>query len=379
VSTGSSEMNDKKVYFKNAALIGTGLIGGSIGIALRERGLVEKVTCYDRDPEAGAEAVGRGAADAVTASASAAVNDADLVILAVPVLSTLEILREILPFVKKGALITDVGSTKGSIMAAVEQLLPASVSYIGGHPMAGSEESGIRGADPALLENAIYVITPGPATQDIVVDKLTNLIEEIGAQPLQLDPLSHDRIVAMVSHLPHITAAALVQSVAGAGDMELIRTLAAGGFRDSTRIALSSPEVWRDICISNRWALLSALKVFKQSLDSIEEYLTEPNAEAVEEYLSQSRDYRNSIPHRGRGILPEIYEVIVLVRDTPGIIGKVTTLLGEENINIDAIEILHVRELSGGSIRIGFKNRELQKQAADLLNSQGYSTHSVIN
>lgn len=376
MSTGSSE---NKVIFKNAALIGTGLIGGTIGLALRERGLVEKVTCYDREPETGAEAVARGAADAVAGSASAAVNNADLIILAVPVLSTLDILKEILPFVKKDALITDVGSTKGSIMAAVEQFLPASVSYIGGHPMAGSEESGIRGADPALLENAIYVITPGPATPAKIVDKLTNLIEEIGAQPLKLDPLSHDRIVAMVSHLPHITAAALVQSVAGVGDMELIRTLAAGGFRDSTRIALGSPEVWRDICISNRWALLTALKTFKQSLDSIEKYLTEPNANAVEEYLSQSRDYRNSIPHRGRGILPEIYEVIVLVRDTPGIIGKMTTLLGDKNINIDAIEILHVRELSGGSIRLGFKSREMQKKAVDLLNSQDYSTHSVNN
>lgn len=371
----ADSFNSKNIFDK-AALIGTGLIGGSIGLALREKKMVKIITCYDRDPEAAAEAVALSAADRVVKSAAEAVKDADLIILAVPVLSTLDILKEILPEVKDGALITDVGSTKGSIMATVEKLLPQSVSYIGGHPMAGSEESGIRGADPALLENAIYVLTPGPGTPENVIKKFTDLIEGTGAQPLILDPLAHDRMVAMVSHLPHISAAALVQSVAGAGDIELIRTLAAGGFRDSTRIALGNPEVWRDICVSNRWALLSALKIFKQSLETIENYLKEPNAEAVEEFLTQSRDYRNSIPHRGRGILPEVYDVIVLVRDSPGVIGKITTLLGEEGINIDAIEILHIRELSGGSIRLGFRSREQQNKALKVLNSQGYKAYS---
>lgn len=372
----SAGLSDRKYYFQQAALIGTGLIGGSIGLALRENKLVAHVTCYDRDPEAAVEAVACGAADAYAESASLAVKDADLVILAVPVLSTIEILKEILPALKDGVLITDVGSTKGSIMAAVEQLLPPSAAYIGGHPMAGSEEAGIKGADPGLLENAIYVLTPGPQTSPDAVDKLSAMLGKTGAQPLILDPLTHDRVVALVSHLPHITAAALVQSLAGAGDIELIRTLAAGGFRDSTRIALGNPEVWRDICISNRWALLSALKSFKASLDILEQHLTEPNAGAVQEYLLQARDYRKTIPHRGRGILPELFDIIVLVRDTPGVIGKLTCLLGDEGVNIDAIEILHVRELAGGSIRLGFRSREQQQQALKLLNSSGYRTHA---
>ncbi len=373
MSAASSEHN---FYYRKVALLGTGLIGGSIGLALREKRLVENICCYDLNPESSAEAVKLGAADTAAKSAQEAVKDAGLIILAVPVLSTVEVLKEILPAVKGGALITDVGSTKGSTMAAVEQLLPPSVHYIGGHPMAGSEVSGIRGADPALLENAIYVLTPGPDTPQGVVDKLTALLEEAGAQPLTLDPLSHDRAVALVSHLPHIIAATLVQSVAGAGDMELVRTLAAGGFRDSTRIALGHPEVWRDICISNRWPLLSALKSFRSSLDALEKYLTEPNAEAVEEYLLQARDYRSAIPYRGRGILPDLYELIVLVKDTPGVIGHLTGLLGKAKINIDAIEILHVRELAGGSIKIGFKERGQQEEAAKLLNAKGYQTLS---
>ncbi len=362
-------------FYRKTAIIGTGLIGGSIGIALRERCLVEEITGYDHDLETCTRAVERGAIDKTAASVLEAVQGADLIILAVPVLSTVELLKEILPAAGKGALVTDVGSTKAWIMEAVETIIPEGVSFIGGHPMAGSEESGIRGADPALLENAIYVLTPRPTTPKEVTAKLSNMLEEAGAQPIILDSLTHDRVVASVSHLPHLTAAALVQSVVGTDDLELVRTLAAGGFRDSTRIALGNPDVWRDICISNRWALLAALKRYKESLNSLEKHLTAPNAEAMEEYLQQARDYRSNIPHRGRGILPEIFDVIVLVRDTPGVIGEITTNLGEAGINIDAIEILHVRELAGGSIRIGFRSKENQQKAVNLLTKKGYRTH----
>ena len=372
MSDGSSE---KKFFFDQVALIGVGLIGGSIGLALREKQLVGKIACYDLNQEAAREAVEYGAADIFTQTATEAVQDADLVILAVPVLKTMALIREILPAVKTGALITDVGSTKGAIMAAIEQILPTSVYYIGGHPMAGSEESGISGADPALLENAIYVLTPGPHTPVQILEQLSRMLSEIGSEPIVIDPLNHDRVVALVSHLPHLTAAALVQSVTDAGEKELIHTLAAGGFRDSTRIALGNPDVWRDICISNRWALLAALKGFRKKLDTVEKYLTEQDGDAIYEYLLRARDYRGSIPHRGRGILPEIYELVVLVRDTPGAIGKLTGLLGDAGINIDAIEIIHVRELAGGSIRLGFRDRETRHKATDLLKSNNYPTH----
>ena len=361
-----------RVLFRRAALLGTGLIGGSIGMALREKGLVSTITGFDRDEANSRKAVQRKAVDLTADSAVKAIRDADLVILAVPVISAVEVLQEIMPAVGSGTIITDVGSTKSAIMAAVEQILPAGASFIGGHPMAGSEESGIESADPGLLENAIYVLTPAPGTSGQAVGKLSTLVEEIGSQPIILDPLKHDRIVALISHLPHITAASLVQSVAGAEDMELVRTLAAGGFRDSTRIALGNPDIWRDICISNRWALLAALKSFKASIDRMEKYLAEPNAEGIKEYLLQARDYRSAIPHRGRGILPEIYTLIVLVRDTPGVLAKITGLLGDAGINIDAIEIMHIRELSGGSIRLGFKTKKQQQKALHLLKEKGY-------
>ncbi len=371
----SAGLSDHRFYFEKVALIGAGLIGGSIALALREQKLVGEVNCYDLNQEACREAVECGAADYFFQTATAAVQDADLIIIAVPVLKTLELIKEILPAVKEGALITDVGSTKGAIMAAVEQILPPSVHYIGGHPMAGSEESGISGADPALLEKAIYVLTPGLGTPSPVIERLCKLISKTGAEPIIIDPLNHDRVVALVSHLPHLAAASLVQSVTDAGERELIDTLAAGGFRDSTRIALGNPEVWRDICISNRWALLAALKGFRKNLDLVEKYITEQDGDAIHEYLLRAREYRSSIPHRGRGILPELHELIVLIRDTPGAIGKLTGLLGGAEINIDAIEIIHVRELAGGSIRLGFRDRETRHQALELLKCNGYPTH----
>ncbi len=371
----SADLSDRGFFFEKVALIGAGLIGGSIAIALREKKLVKEINCYDLNQAAGLKAVEYGAVDRCLQTASEAVEEADLVILAVPVLKTLDLLKEILPAVKTGALITDVGSTKGAIMAAIEQVLPASVYYIGGHPMAGSEESGISGADPALLENAVYVITPGPNSPESVVDNLCRMLLEIGAEPIIVDPLVHDRVVALVSHLPHLAAAVLVQSVTDSSEKELIHTLAAGGFRDSTRIALGNPDVWRDICISNRWALLSALKGFRKNLDTVEKLLSDQDSEAIYEYFLQAKEYRSSIPHRGRGILPEIYELVVLVKDTPGAIGKLTGLLGDAEINIDAIEIMHVRELAGGSIRLGFRDRETRLKALDLLKSNSYPTH----
>lgn len=370
-----SSSNHTGFYYTRAALIGTGLIGGSLGIALREKGLVSEIVGFDRDSGAVKDALKKGAIDRTANTPVEAVKKADLVILAVPVLSTLDLLKEISLSVEKETLITDVGSTKAWIMEAVENVLPEEATFIGGHPMAGSEESGIAGADPALLENAIYVLTPGTKTDPKHTERLSSMISAIRAEPLILEPLAHDRIVASVSHLPHLTAAALVQSVAGTDDLELIKTLAAGGFRDSTRIALGNPDIWRDIFISNRWALLAALKRYKESLTNLEQYLTALNAEGLEEYLQQARDYRKTIPYRGRGILPEVYDVIVLVRDTPGIIGKLTTLLGDAGINIDAIEILHVRELAGGSIRIGFKSRDNRQKAIEMLDQHGYTFH----
>jgi len=368
--------SDKGFIYNQVALIGTGLIGGSLGIALREKRLVKEVVGFDQEKCALEEAIKRGAVDRAASSLAEAVKASDLVILAIPVSNTLEVLKSILPFLKQDTVITDVGSTKTSIMKKTAGLFPPSVHFIGGHPMAGSEESGIKGADPALLENAIYVLTPAADCPSEVVEKLKHILEETGAEPLVLNPEEHDRVVASVSHLPYVVAAALTRSVAGAENVELVRTLAAGGFRDSTRIALSSPELWRGICLSNREELGKALLSFQDSISRIQKHLLDCDQDAIEEFFREARDYRSNIPYRGRGILPELYEVIVLIKDIPGAIGHLTTILGNSGVNIDAIEILHVRELAGGSIRLGFRSIDQQQKAIKLLDEKGYSYYS---
>ncbi len=361
--------------YNRVALIGTGLIGGSLGIRLRERRLAGDVTGYDRDPAALKQAVERGAVDRAAASAVEAVQGAALVILAVPVLSVAAVVRQIKPALEEGAVVTDVGSTKSEIMREVEPLMPPGVYFIGGHPMAGSEESGMKGADPALLENAIYVLTPGKEVPEAAVEKLFGLIEAAGAQPLLLEAQRHDHLAAAVSHLPHLMAAALVDCALRSEEAEMIKTLAAGGFRDTTRVALGNPEIWRDICVSNRTQLVEAIASLESIIGEVKRLLGRSDGRALEQFFSRAREFRRRVPQRGRGILPELFEVVALVADTPGVIGRLAGLLGEAGINISSIEILHVRELEGGSIRLGFRDRDQQEAALVALREQGYRVH----
>lgn len=361
--------------YRRVALIGCGLIGGSLGIRLRERRLAGVITGFDRDEKALKQAVERGAVDRAASSAREAVQGAELVVLAVPVLSIAGLVREIAPALEQGAVVTDAGSTKSGVMRQVALLLPPGTYFIGGHPMAGSEESGMQGADPALLENAIYVLTPGKDVPEVVVERLFALLEAAGAQPLLLDAEFHDRLVAAISHLPHLTAVALVVCASRMGETEMIKTLAAGGFRDTTRVALGNPKIWRDICISNRNHLVEAVSSLEEVLAEIKGLLMQADGPALEQFFNQARDFRRTVPHRGRGILPELFEVVALVPDTPGVIGRLAGLLGEAGINIASIEILHVRELEGGSIRLGFRHREQQEAALAALKEHGFRVH----
>ncbi|HPT33294.1 MAG TPA: prephenate dehydrogenase [Bacillota bacterium] len=369
-------MSSRGAVYRRTALLGTGLIGGSLGIRLRERRLVREIVGYDRDAGSLALALERGAIDRGASSAVEAVRGAQLVVLAVPVLSVVDLVREILPALEPGAVITDVSSTKQQIMEELTPLLSGrQVYFIGGHPMAGSEESGIRGADPALLESAIYLLSPARGTPEEILERLVGLVEATGAQPLIIEPEEHDRLVALASHLPHLVAGALVHSTLSGGEEEMVRTLAAGGFRDTTRVALGSPEIWRDICLSNRQALARALEAFQGVLERLRRQLERGDAAALEQFFRQAREYRRRVPHRGRGILPELFELVVLVPDTPGVIGRLATLLGETGINIASIEILHVRELEGGSLRLGFREEEHREAALELLRRKGYRAH----
>lgn len=361
--------------FGKVALLGTGLMGGSLGMALRERRIVEEVWGYDRDPGVLETARDRGAVDHFSTNLKDVVQGADLVVLAVPVTSCLEIAARIRPYLSPGTILTDLGSTKSRLVEQISPVLPHGSIYIGGHPMTGSEESGIEAADPLLWENAIYILTPTPETPHEALSRLRAMVEGIGSQPVFLSPLEHDRLVGLVSHLPHMAAVSLVQVAAGDEREEMVHLLAAGGFKDTTRVAMGNPEIWTDICITNHEVLDRLLAGYIREIESLRGVIRDRNREKLRKILLSARDFRRGVPYRGKGILPEILDIVVLVRDTPGTIGKIATTLGEAGINISEIEILHVREEEGGSIRLGFRQESHRDQALRLLLEEGYRVH----
>ena len=238
--------------FEQVVIIGVGLIGGSLGMAIRKHRLAKQVIGIDLDTQSLALAQDLGAVD-MWDTEYTAVEDGDLVILAAPISANLEILEKISPLLAPQALITDVGSTKGEFISHAERMMAGRSMFVGGHPMAGAEAGGVRRADPYLFENAYYILTPTEKTAPQALAAMEELVKGIGAKPLFLDPQTHDLVVAAISHLPHLAAAALVQAAA-AVDVEYPVTLAlaAGGFKDTTRIASGDPALWREICFSNK-------------------------------------------------------------------------------------------------------------------------------
>ncbi len=355
--------------------MGLGLMGGSMGMALRERRLAREVTGFDRDEETLRLAREKGAVDESFASPGEAVKGAGLIVLAVPVKHCSELLLRCREHISPGAVVTDLGSTKEYLVKEIKENLPPGVHYTGGHPMTGSDEWGIRAAEPTLWENAIYVLTPSADTPDKAVEGLKKIITGIGAQVLLMSPANHDRLVALVSHLPHLVAVALVSMAAKGERKEMVQTLAAGGFRDTTRVAMGNPEIWRDICVTNREAIDFFMSSYIKELEQLRQVIRDNNESELERILEFASEYRKEIPHRGRSILPEVFEVVALVKDTPGTIGRIATLLGDKGLNISSIEILHVREEEGGSIKLGFRDRPGQEQAVEVLRKHGYRAH----
>lgn len=252
--------------FQRAALIGVGLIGGSLGMALRARGLAREVVGIMRAEPAIAHAQQRGAIDRGTMDPAAGVQDADLVVLAVPPEHVVPMAERVVPHLARGALLTDVASVKAGIVRSIDALLPPARSaiFVGGHPMAGNEGQGIAAADPRLFEGAAYLITPAPRTSRAAVDRLAELARGIGAVPVEMAPDAHDHAVALVSHLPYLVAAALVGATGEAAP-------AVGpAFLGATRVAGSPVPLWAQICRLNREQIRAALRAFREELARLE-------------------------------------------------------------------------------------------------------------
>ncbi|WP_054697393.1 prephenate dehydrogenase [Syntrophomonas palmitatica] len=332
----------------NIYIIGLGLIGGSLGLALKDSPMAGRIAGTDTDTSTVKKALEMGAIDEYMGIAQG-IPEADAVFLCTPLGSYPKIVETIAPLLKTGAVVSDVGSTKEGVMNLF-QSLPQNVWKIGGHPMAGAEIKGINGADRYLFENAVYILTPHQETPPHILESFTALLETTGARMKILSSTRHDEIVASISHLPHLAAVAMV-NLTGGDDEHLM--MAAGGFRDTTRIASSNPELWEDILFSNREHLVKRLDELILSLDKMKAALLDGDKETMFYCLGQAKEIRDRIPRVHRGLMPGISELVCIVPDKPGIIGQLGAILSKDNINIVDIEILRVREGDGGTIRLG--------------------------
>lgn len=277
------------------AIIGVGLIGGSFGMALKSRHLAGEVIGIGRNPERLKLAVELGAVDSWSDDLEA-VSGTDLVYISVPVGLELRYMEQIIPYMKPGSVITDAGSTKAEICRGADRLMPDGVFFVGAHPMAGSEATGVEAAVPDLFVNAACVLTPTERTDPQALDLVRRVSEAVGSRVIEMDPESHDRAVAVISHLPHLLAAALA-SLAGersSSDPRVLE-LVAGSFKDMTRVAGSSPVLWRDICLSNADALRAAASEFGSILQQGLDAVSSGNPDAVESWFASARRVKDSI------------------------------------------------------------------------------------
>jgi prephenate dehydrogenase len=316
---------------RRAAVIGTGLIGGSIGLALRSRGW--HVTGSDAVPGRAGRALELGAIDAVGGD-----PEAEVTFIATPVSEVVVAARTVLTDGGRGPsrVVTDVGGVKGPIVAAVDD-----PRFVGGHPMAGSEQEGIDGADPELFAGATWVLTPTDSTDPDAFMRLRAVVTSLGADVVAVPPERHDDLVAVVSHVPHLAAAALMGLASEEAEHHgaLLR-LAAGGFRDMTRVAAGHPGIWPDICAENAAAIVTALDHLATDLSKVRDVVASGDRAALIGILERAREARRNLP--ARLSRPEdLVEIRVPVPDRPGVLAEVTTLAGELGVNIEDLEIAH--------------------------------------
>ena len=360
------------------AILGTGLIGGSLGLAWAQRRPDTTIVGHDR-PEVLEEAEARGVIDAKAAAPITAVHDADLVVLATPVATTLRLLDTIAEDLPDGCIVTDVASVKQPVLEQAEDVLPDSVQFLGGHPMAGAEHSGIEHADPLLFENAVYSLCLPAGTDEAALDAslapLVDLVEDTGGRPLVLDADRHDRLVAAVSHVPQLLSVALVNLVATTEDEdedELALQLAGGGFRDMTRIATSPFKMWRDVLVGNEGAIHDALSRLRRLLREMRNRLIEGDLEALGDLFEDACSARDAIPQDSKGFLHPLFDIYVRAPDEPGVIHDLTEHLLEADINIKDIELQTIREGTGGTFRLAFEEASDAEAAASVLSEAGY-------
>jgi prephenate dehydrogenase len=355
------------------AVIGVGMMGGSLALAARERARVDEVVGFDTDGTALEIALDQGVITEVAASASEAAAYADLAVVSTPVRSIPALVEECAAAEPRPRLISDMGSTKSAITRSLSPL--ARSLFIGGHPICGAADSGVRYARADLFEGATYFLCTTGAAFPKLYEMLQRFVLDIGGRPAHIDAAAHDRIMAVVSHLPHVVANILMEHAGGfqAGGKRALHCVGSS-FKDLTRVAGANPPMWRDIFLENKEALAESLSFLQQELDGFSSRLETGDESSIAEAIQKAASYREELLEY-EDITPQtLYKVTARIPDQPGVLSQVMTALGDAHINVEDLTLHHVSRSVGGDLVLFIAGREVAETAGVLLGDLGFPT-----
>ena len=358
------------------SILGLGLIGGSLAKALKNSSREIEITGFDKDPVS-EQALELKIIDKKINSISDSLGS-DIIFLCLPTNLSLEYFKILAPQLKEGEIISDVCGVKGifedewkKIMASIPIFVgKSSGSYIGGHPMTGKEKGGLENSDPLLFENSLYLLSEKSKNLS-GISPFTDLIKLLGARIRFVDPYLHDKIIAYVSHLPQVLAVSLINSP---GEDEKINypDFAAGGFRDLTRIASSDFDVWEPVFRYNKNEINSAIENLISKLESMKNFIDKGDLSSIKDEFISSKKKRESIPSNIKGFINPVHDVFIYAEDKPGTLFRLTEVLYKNSINIKDIELLKIREGTGGTFRVSFETNETAERAKVLIIHAGF-------
>lgn len=360
---------------QTVGFLGLGLIGGSIARALKENSPGTKIIAFDPDKDSLSQAYKDNVVDVVSSAIDSQFSDCAFVFLCAGVESNCKNAETVAPFLGEKTILTDIGSVKSIIHEKIREL-GLENRFLGGHPMAGSERSGYNNSKSKLLENAYYIITHTDSNTPEQISAYRELVVSLGAIPILMSPNQHDFITAAVSHVPHVISASLVNLVREKdGPEEEMKMIAAGGFKDITRISSSSATMWRQICLTNSENICSLLDDYIGIVEDMKASIVSHDPDKLENFFDSARRYRDSFIDTSSGPIKTINAIHVEIPDEPGALAIVTTILASNRINIKNVGIVHNREFETGSLRIELHDESEVERAARTLNGHGYAVN----
>ena len=355
---------------QNISIIGIGLIGGSIAKALKNSGNEFNINAFDK-PHVLDLAVEQKIIDKRLDRIEEAVHS-ELIFLCLPTNLSLNALKELAPVINDNTIITDVCGVKG-VFEKEWRAIKSKGIYVGGHPMTGKEAGGFENSDPLLFENSVYIISNSEKDTNRLKE-LTEIIHLLGARIRFLDPFIHDKIIARVSHLPQLLAVSLVNSISKNDNGINYLDFAAGGFRDMTRIASGNFDIWEPVIKMNKNEIVDALELLNDNLSYLGALLKSENISNLKKLFNKARAKRDEIPKNTKGFINPLYDLFVYVKDEQGVLSKLTTALYKNDINIKDMELLKIREGTGGTFRISFQSQKDADRAEKVITEIGFKT-----